>query len=488
LIENKFDETRLGFAALLKFFQYEARFPGQKYDIPKTVLAYIAKQLSLDPQLYAKYSLEGRTIKRHRVQIREFFGFREATVKDADDMTGWLCEHVLYHDHDAEHIEAYVYNRFRELQIEPPTVDRIERLIRSAIHSYEELFFESIYQKLSPSTLKQLDDLIDSLDDIKEDDAEFSLDAPSNGQIAFNDLKSDSGRASVKTIFREFNKLRTIRNIELPDHLFRDIPLKVIKKYRQRTATEDLRELRRHPDLIRYTLLSAFFWLRSEEITDSLVELLIQIIHHIWVRAENKVDKEILNDLRRVGNQYGILFILAQTAVDNPDGVIKDVLYPVVSQQTLKDLVKEFKHTGPAYREKIHTVIRSSYSTHYRRMVPEILDILNFRSNNEVHRPVIRALELIKNYANTGLHYFSVADDIPIDGVIRSGYKEILSKGMIRDKNESIASIMKSVRYRLKGRSCAVKKFGLKALIAIGTLKKIYHKILKKAGKKTIKP
>lgn len=220
--------------------------------------------------------------------------------------------------------------------------------------------------------------------------------------------------------------MRTIRNLELPDDLFKDIPQKVLKKYRQRVATEDIRELRRHPAPIRYTLLSAFFWLRSMEISDNLVDLLIQIIHRIGVRAERKVEKEILKDLRRVSNKYGILFNLAQTAINHPEGIIKEVLYPVVNEQTLKDLVKEFKHTGPAYREKVHTVIRASYGSHYRRMVPEILNILEFRSNNEVHRPVIRALELIKKYANTGLHYFPLANDIPIDGVIRTAYKEII--------------------------------------------------------------
>lgn len=117
---------------------------------------------------------------------------------------------------------------------------------------------------------------------------------------------------------------------------------------------------------------------------------------------------------------------MAQTAIEHPEGIIKDVLYPVVSEQTLKDLVKEFKHTGPACREKIHTVIRASYGSHYRRMVPEILGILDFRSNNDVHRPVIRALELIEKYAETGMHYFPFTDDIPIDGVIRTTYKEII--------------------------------------------------------------
>ena len=97
-----------------------------------------------------------------------------------------------------------------------------------------------------------------------------------------------------------------------------------------------------------------------------------------------------------------------------------------MSEQTLKDLIKEFKHTGHAYREKIHTVIRASYGSHYRRVVPEILRILDFKSNNDVHRPLILALELIKKHADTGVHYFPLTDNIPTKGVIRNNYREII--------------------------------------------------------------
>lgn len=415
-VGNKSGETRLGFAVLFKFFQCEARFPSQKFEVPKAVINYVAKQINVQPELYAQYDWTGRSITYHRTQIRDFFGFREDTVQDAQDMVDWLNKHVLYHDHQFEHLKDHVYRRFRELKIVPPTPERIERLIRSAIHTYEENFFQATYLKLPSPTITKLDSLIDSISFLETDQEEAHSDA--NGQLSFQELKADPGRAGLESVLKEVNKLRTIRNLDLPDNLFKDIPHKVLKKYRQRVSTEDIRELRRHPAPIRYTLLAAFFWLRNMEISDNLVDLLVQIIHRIGVRAERKVEKEILKDLRRVSNKYGILFNLAQTAITHPDGIIKEVLYPVVNEQTLKDLVKEFKHTGPAYREKIHTVIRASYGSHYRRMVPEILSILDFRSNNEVHRPVIRALELIKKYVNTGLHYFPLTNDIPIDGVI----------------------------------------------------------------------
>ncbi|WNF36606.1 Tn3 family transposase [Bacillaceae bacterium IKA-2] len=424
LIENKTGETRIGFAVLLKFFQNEARFPIQKYEVPKTVIAYIAKQIFSEPELYTQYDWAGRMIKYHRAEIREFYGFREDTMEDVHEITEWLCKNVLYHDHEFEHLKANVYFQFRELKIVPPSPDRIERLIRSAIHTYEETFFQTTYQLLPSETSAKLDSLIDRISYLEVDEEELS--SKNYDQLSFNELKSDPGRIGVDTVLKELSKLRTIRKLELPDNLFKDIPPKILKKYRQRVSSEDIRELRRHPEPIRYTLLSAFFLLRSKEITDNLVELLVQIIHRIGVRAEKKIGKEILNNLKKVNNKYGILFNLAQAAIDHPDGVIKEVLYPVVCEQTLKDLVKEFKHTGHAYREKIHTVMRASYSSHYRRVVPEILRTLDFKSNNDVYRPLILALDLIKKHADTGVHYFPLTDTIPIDGVIRSNYKDII--------------------------------------------------------------
>ena len=52
---------------------------------------------------------------------------------------------------------------------------------------------------------------------------------------------------------------------------------------------------------------------------------------------------------------------------------MREVVFPVVGEQTLRDLVKEGKATGPTYRTTLRTVIRNSYKGHYRRMVPQIL-------------------------------------------------------------------------------------------------------------------
>jgi len=77
LLANKTGTTRLGFAVLLKFFQYEARFPAHAQEIPSTVVAHIAKQVKVPPEAFSAYDWQSRTSTYHRHQIRTALGFRE---------------------------------------------------------------------------------------------------------------------------------------------------------------------------------------------------------------------------------------------------------------------------------------------------------------------------------------------------------------------------------------------------------------------------
>lgn len=109
LVGNKTGETRLGFAVLLKVFQLEAKFPNSKSEIPRVVVEYIAKQIQVTGGLFENYEINSRTYYNHKAQIRKFFGFREATVEDANNLTEWLSKYVLYHDADIDNLKDEAY-------------------------------------------------------------------------------------------------------------------------------------------------------------------------------------------------------------------------------------------------------------------------------------------------------------------------------------------------------------------------------------------
>lgn len=134
------------------------------------------------------------------------------------------------------------------------------------------------------------------------------------------------------------------------------------------------------------------------------------------------MEKELLEDLKRVTGKTNLLFRMAEAAVENPEGTVTDVLYPVVGEQTLKELVREYKGSGPAFRLNVHARLSSSYRGHYRRMLAPLLDALEFRSNNAAHRPVIEALDLLRRYAGSTAKVYPAGEEVPTGGVVPPGW------------------------------------------------------------------
>ena len=141
LLANRTDRGNIGVAVLLKFFQLSGRFPRHHKDVSGPVLAFLAEQLSVPPTAWFDYDLKGRSSQRDREQIRGFLGFRPITVADAQRLQEWLQQEVVALDQDSRYLRSVVADWCRDHRVEPPTDERCDRLIASAVHNFEEAFF-----------------------------------------------------------------------------------------------------------------------------------------------------------------------------------------------------------------------------------------------------------------------------------------------------------------------------------------------------------
>jgi TnpA family transposase len=423
LLPTRADYNRLGFAVQLKFFDIEGRFPRTPREIPTAALGFVADQLGLSPAVFQQYDWRGRTRKEHRAAIRTFVGFRSFTADDVSTLDTWLRQAILPSEQNAPHLQEIGLDWCREHCIEPPTPQRLERLIRSALSRYEGAFFDAIPQQLPLSTRARLDALLEPEE--SEPAAGGTSDDPAIVATVFSRLKTDPGPVGVASVLTELEKLEHLRRLDLPVDLFADVPPKILQGYRLRAATEPPRAMRLHPVPMRYTLMAAFCRQRQQEVLDELVELLIRIVHRLSVRAEKHVVKELLSDLQRVHGKTTLLFKLAEAALAHPRGIVNEVLYPIVGEPILAARVQAYHAHSPAYRHHVHTLVRSSYSHHYRRMVPLMLDALTFRSNNAAYQPVIDALAWLRGHRASRPQSVACAD-VPVEGVIRPQMQELL--------------------------------------------------------------
>jgi hypothetical protein len=315
-------------------------------------------------------------VKAHRDRIRRELGFREATLVDERRMTDWLAGELCPVELDERRLRDDLLARFREERIEPPGASRIDRILGSGRALFERQFTTGMVERLPAAAIEALERLVPPV---------------ATGEVAaaglLVELKGDPGKTGLSTNLAEIEKLERVRALGLPADLFADCSEKLLDAWRARAAAAYPSDLRAMPTTIRLTLLAALCWSRTAEITDALVDLLIDVVDKIRVRAENRVAKALVADLKRVSGKQGLLFALAGAAIDHADETVRTALYPVVSETTLRQLVKEAQASEQLFRHQVRKEIRGSYSHHYRRMLPRILDALEFRCANSVYRP-----------------------------------------------------------------------------------------------------
>lgn len=426
LVEAKRWGSRLRFAVMLLFFRARGRFPRTTREISDDVVRGLARTLGLPVPDGAASLLAGaadRTLERQRAEIRTLLGFREATVADAEELGAWLRDHAVADTRDQSRLAAQLEERCRALHLEPPTADRVRRLVRGAVRAYEDRFHAAIHARLPPDVRDRLDALLRPPPAGSEVDGAADPTSTAGARAVLNFVRGDPGKASVASVTRGLERLETIRTVGLPVGLFAGVLPHEIELCRRRVAVQPPSDLRRLPEPARLTWLAAYAHLRGRALTDNLVELLVETVHTIGARAERRVERQAIGELKRVTGKPNLLFAIADAAIAKPDGTVRDVVFPVVGEQTLRELVREWQ-AGPMYRRSLRTTIRSSYAGHYRRMVPKLLDALDFRSNNATHRPVIEALELVRRYAATRQRYIPTHETVPIEGVVRPLWRD----------------------------------------------------------------
>ena len=437
LLQNKSGETRLSFVFMLKYFQLFSCFPNDQDIISPSILSYLAKQVDVENITFKKSNLISRAAKVHKRQIREFLEFRPSKKSDVAPFINWLIEKILPEGKDSMlFLKERAYAYFRNLRIEPFSSKKIERYIKSALTTFENSLFQRVSDSLTNKNKKALINLLE-------------LQENQSPEVYYlRHLKQDAGNVSLESILEEVKKINCIQQIELPKTLFNGISHRILEKYKTRIMSERPSEIRDHPDSMKYTTLSIFCYVKNQEIIDNLIDLLIQVIHKIGKKSEDKVNKKIITELKKVDGKKSILLDLAKVAVANPEGIIKEVVYPVVKPETLQEIIKESELTRN-YKEQVYTFMRASYSSHYRRMLAPILETISFESNNTLHRPVLKALKILKKYLESTSIYYPAKQHIPIKGVIKPGWQEIIVEKLEKNDKGNKQERVNRVNYEI---------------------------------------
>ena len=436
LLKGMSEPRRLTLCYYLKYFQLHAQFPKSLDFVSPQVLKFLAPQIGGPNEGLA--FVPNRTDRFYRRQVIAFLDIVYFDKETRAGFLDWLVEIVLPTAPNQATLDVAITEWFLSNRMIRPKAKAVANLVAKAERRFEQKVFVRVAGRLSDDQHVRLDALLETTD----------------GFSPFAEVSRSSGAASVENVLKTVERLETVRAVGLGNAILADVHPDFVERYRLRAGTEDAWDMRRHPEATRYALLCCFLIPREAELTDELGDLLISITHKISARAETKVIKELVAEYRKVEGKTALLFKMAIAADADPDGRVRDVIFPVVSQKVISDLAAEYQAEDPSYVSRVHRKVRRSYAQHYRRILPVILKTLAFRSNNQNWRPLLDAIAVLTKDTGKKPQFFSLID-VPLEGVVRPKWHDIVvetgsdGRSRINRLNYEIC-VLQSLRERLR--------------------------------------
>ena len=310
---------RVWAAFQLRFFRLHGRFPSRDGDLDEESLRYLAEQLGLPAPDAGDFHFGHMNARRQRAAILRHLRFRRASKRDREGLRVWFADRCGGSAGTVEEQVASGYRHCLATGIFIPSDRIMERLVRGARHDFVEGLLTAIVNRLSEDVQAKLDGCL----------------ADPKAPTGFLSLKNDVGAASLKSILSACDRLAFALELDLPDDLLTGIDPSWIRRLIRRVDGETAAEMRRHRTVRRLGFLALYLMDRRRKLIDSLVDLLLDIVHRMQTRSRGRVIGRIARDIERVYGKERLPVDIALAAIDDPEGRVVDVIYPVAGAAKL---------------------------------------------------------------------------------------------------------------------------------------------------------
>lgn len=358
--QHRGGQHRLGFAVQLCALRYPGGALSPDAQAPEALLAFVARQLRVDRDLWSHYAQRAETRREHLLERQTWlaltpFGaahFRHFVVQLTDlarqTDQGIVLAHAL--------LEA-----LRHQHVIVPAVEIIERVCAQARTQGTRKIYAALTATLSVTHQQRLNDLLT----LRENATTSSL--------AW--LRQPAGRPNAKHVLIHSERLRAIRGLELPEGLERSVHqhrlLKLAREGGQMTAQHlrDLEPLRRYA-----TLIAVVLDLRST-LLDEIIDRHDRILGTLFARAKRhhverfQASGKSINAKLRIYSRIGRALLEAKQTGNDPFAAIE----AIVSWAAFADIVTEAEKLAEPDDFDYLPLVSEGF-TQLRRYTPALLD------------------------------------------------------------------------------------------------------------------
>jgi len=239
--QRRGDHNRLGFAVQLCCLRYPGFALPTDAEPPAPLLAFVGRQLHIEPNVWPQYAQRPETRREHLAELQAWLNLAPFAIGDYRRFVHQLAELAQQTDRGIVLAETLL-GLVRQQRIILPMIDVIERVCSEALTRGTRQMYEALTSPLSDRHRNALDGLL------------ISREGARGAGLIW--LRQPPGPANPKHLLTHLERLKTVRDLSLPDGLeyavHQNRLLKLAREGGQMTAQHlrDLEPARRYATLV----------------------------------------------------------------------------------------------------------------------------------------------------------------------------------------------------------------------------------------------
>jgi TnpA family transposase len=311
------DANRLGFAVLLCYLRFPGRTLRQGEAPPVAMLAFVAKQLALDPARFADYAERDQTRRAHLAEIQTAFGYRPFTRGRYRELAASLLPTALATEKGTA-LVAMAMDALRTQRILVPPLSTLERLCGEVRARAHRQLWRTLTTGLTDAQITALDRLLTV--------------RAGGGQSTLAWLRQTAYAATVGNFPKLIERLRQVRALGIePERATRIHQNHWLKLAREggRSTVQHLAELE---PLRRYATLTALVLELTATLTDEALNMFEHLIASLFKKTARAHADEFhrsgkaINEKLRLYARIGEALIAARATRSDAFAAIENVL------------------------------------------------------------------------------------------------------------------------------------------------------------------
>jgi TnpA family transposase len=372
--------NRLGFALQLAMLRFLGFCPDDLSTVPQTVVAFVAKQLNVDPGEIARYGRRGQTRTEHLRQIRRYLGFRKATARDLAQLELWLVDRALEHDRPTVLLRL-ACERLLGLRIERSGITQLERVIASSRRRAQQETYRRLDALLTKDCKARLDGLL-------------TVDADT-GHSSLTWLQQSAATYTPSVILATLKKRACCLEWGVDRWDLSSLTPNRLKFLAQVARRSTNQALQRMPEQRRYPILVAFLYQTLIDLTDEALDLFDRCLAEAYHRASRDLEDFRLSVARSTNEKVRLFREIGRIVLDPKvkDTELRRTIYRHISPDQLRDAVEESDRIIRPLDDHYFDFLESRY-TYLRQFTPEFIAALTFRASGD--STLIKAVDLLR--------------------------------------------------------------------------------------------